>query len=146
MLAIPFGIVGIVFAFWLHGKTLFGFFAAIGALGLAGVVINDSIIMLVKLDREYKKDKGKKECNQQIANIAKTRLRAVILTTLTTVAGVLPTAYGFVGYDAMLAEMMLALTWGLVFGTLITLLLVPCIYSFLKEFEYKFFGEAVKRD
>jgi len=117
---------------------LFGFFAAIGALGLAGVVVNDSIVMLVKLDREYKKDKEKTEANRQIANIAKTRLRAVALTTLTTVAGVLPTAYGFAGYDAMLAEMMLALTWGLLFGTLITLILIPCVYSTLKDFEHKF--------
>ena len=137
MLAIPFGIVGIVLAFWLHGKVLFGFFAAIGALGLAGVVVNDSIIMLVKLDREYN-EKGREQSDRQIAGIAKTRLRAVVLTTLTTVAGVLPTAYGFAGYDAMLAEMMLALAWGLVFGTLITLVLIPCIYSCLKDFEYKF--------
>ncbi len=138
MLAIPFGVVGIVLAFWLHGKVLFGFFAAIGALGLAGVVVNDSIIMLVKLDREYDPGAGKKQSHQQIAGIAKTRLRAVVLTTLTTVAGVLPTAYGFAGHDAMLAEMMLALAWGLIFGTLITLILIPCIYSFLKDFECKF--------
>jgi len=138
MLAIPFGAVGIVLAFWLHGKVLFGFFAAIGALGLAGVVVNDSIIMLVKLDREYPKDIKPEESYRQIAQIAQTRLRAVVLTTLTTVAGILPTAYGFAGYDAMLAEMMLALAWGLVFGTVITLLLIPCIYSFLKDYEYKF--------
>jgi len=57
---------------------------------------------------------------------------------LTTVAGILPTAYGFAGYDAMLAEMMLALAWGLLFGTLITLILIPCIYSYLKSFECKY--------
>jgi multidrug efflux pump subunit AcrB len=133
MLAIPFGAVGIVIAFWLHGKVLFGFFAAIGALGLTGVVVNDSIIMLVKLDREFRKTRLKKEVDQQIARIAQTRLRAVILTTATTVAGVLPTAYGLAGYDAMLAEMMLALSWGLIFGTLITLLLVPSIYSLTQQ-------------
>ncbi|MCK4810625.1 MAG: efflux RND transporter permease subunit [Candidatus Omnitrophica bacterium] len=138
MLAIPFGVVGIILAFWLHGKTLFGFYAAIGALGLAGVVINDSIIMVVKLDKEYDNNKGQAGVNKQIAHIAKTRLRAVILTTLTTVAGMLPAAYGFAGYDSMLAEMMLALTWGLVFGTLITLLLVPCAYSLGKDMKYKF--------
>jgi len=49
------------------------------------------------------------------------------------VAGLFPTAYGFAGYDAMLAEMMLALTWGLAFGTLITLLLIPCTYSLTKN-------------
>lgn len=137
MLAIPFGIVGVVLAFWLHGKVLFGFFAAIGTLGLAGVVINDSIIMLTKLDREFGSPPREK-VNEQIASITQTRLRAVILTTLTTVAGVMPTAYGLAGYDAMLAEMMLALAWGLIFGTFITLLLVPCMYSFIKDITYKF--------
>ncbi|MCF7908273.1 MAG: efflux RND transporter permease subunit [Candidatus Omnitrophica bacterium] len=137
MLAIPFGIVGIVLAFWLHGKVLFGFFAAIGAIGLAGVVVNDSIIMLVKLEKSYDKSLNKDHYNQQIADIAKTRLRAVVLTTLTTVAGLLPTAYGFTGYDAMLAEMMLALCWGLIFGTLITLILVPCMYSLIKQMHFR---------
>lgn len=137
MLAIPFGIVGVALAFWLHGKVLFGFFAAIGVLGLAGVVINDSIIMLTKLDREFG-NPARERVNGQIAQIAQTRLRAVILTTLTTVAGVMPTAYGLAGYDAMLAEMMLALAWGLIFGTLITLLLVPCLYSLIKDIKYKF--------
>lgn len=137
MLAIPFGVVGIVIAFWLHGKTLFGFYAAIGALGLAGVVINDSIIMLVKLDKTYDPNRPKGESNRQIARIAATRLRAVILTTITTVVGVLPTAYGFAGYDATLAEMMLALAWGLVFGTVITLVLIPSVYSLSKDISFK---------
>ena len=138
MMAIPFGVVGIILAFLLHGKILFGFYAAIGALGLAGVVINDSIIMLVKLDKDYDMNKDKSESNKQVARIAQTRLRAVILTTLTTVAGVLPTAYGLAGYDAMLAEMMLSLAWGLVFGTVITLLLIPTMYSLSKDIQYRF--------
>ena len=138
LLAIPFGVVGIILAFWLHGKTLFGFYASIGALGLAGVVVNDAIIMLVKLEKEYDNKISKLSSNNQIANIAKTRLRAVILTTLTTVAGMFPAAYGIAGYDAMLAEMMLALTWGLIFATMITLLLIPCTYSFVKTVSFKF--------
>ena len=137
MLAIPFGMVGIIFAFYLHGKLLFGFFACVGALGLAGVVINDSIIMLAKLDKEFKIT-NKTDINNKIAEIAKTRLKAVFLTTITTVAGVLPTAYGVAGYDAMLADMMLALSWGLLFGTFITLLLIPCFYSLLQDFKFNF--------
>jgi len=144
MLAIPFGVVGIILAFLLHGKLLFGFYAAIGALGLAGVVINDAIIMLVKLEKEYDDSKGKEESTRQIARIAQTRLRAVILTTLTTAVGVLPTAYGFAGYDAMLAEMMLALAWGLVFGTAITLLLIPCVYGVGKDLKFKHSKVGVK--
>jgi len=140
MLAIPFGLVGVILAFWLHGQTLFGFFAAIGALGMAGVVINDSIIMLTKLDQEFD-DQSSIPVNEKIARVAQTRLKAVMLTTLTTVLGVLPTAYGFAGYDAMLAEMMLAMAWGLFFGSLITLLLVPCLYSLLQDLRQRFHAE-----
>ena len=143
MLAIPFGMVGVILAFWLHGQTLFGFFAAVGALGMAGVVINDAIIMLTKLDYEYDKTSAnvlseKNNPNEKIARIAATRLKAVILTTLTTVVGVLPTAYGIAGYDSMLAEMMLAMAWGLLFGSLITLLLIPCMYSFIQDMQQRF--------
>ncbi|MFH1957233.1 MAG: efflux RND transporter permease subunit [bacterium] len=136
MLAIPFGVVGVILAFWLHGKALFGFFAAIGAIGLAGVVVNDSIIMLVKLTENYDDTPGKKTSNKQISSIGKTRLRAVLLTTLTTVAGIVPTAYGFAGYDAMLAEMMLAIAWGLMFATLITLFLIPCSFALLQDIRF----------
>jgi len=133
MLAIPFGMVGVIVAFWAHGQTLFGFFAAVGALGMAGVVINDAIIMITKLDQEFR-DYPAATFNEKIARIAQTRLKAVILTTLTTVAGVLPTAYGFAGFDAMLSEMMLALAWGLIFGTVITLVLIPCLYAVIVQF------------
>lgn len=136
MAAIPFGVVGIIFAFWLHGITQFGFFAAIGALGLSGVVVNDSIVMISKLEREYDLNKHKEFSIKQIANIAKTRLRAVILTTLTTVAGLLPTAYGIAGYDSMLAEMMFSMAWGLLFATFITLILIPSLYSVVKHLEH----------
>jgi len=136
MLAIPFGMTGVFLAFWAHGQTLFGFFAAIGALGMAGVVINDSIIMLTKLDHEFI-EQSATPVNEKIARIAQTRLKAVVLTTLTTVVGVLPTAYGIAGFDAMLSEMMLALAWGLLFGTLITLLLVPSLYGVVQDIQQR---------
>jgi multidrug efflux pump subunit AcrB len=137
MLSIPFGIVGIILAFWFHGISVYGFFAVVGALGLAGVVVNDTIIMLVKLDRDFDASLVKDKINYQIAGIAKTRLRAVGLTTLTTVVGIIPTAYGWAGYDAMLAQMMLALCWGLIFGTVITLVLIPCVYAVIKEMKFR---------
>ncbi|MFH1552074.1 MAG: efflux RND transporter permease subunit [Candidatus Omnitrophota bacterium] len=140
MLVIPFGIVGISLAFWMHGIRMYGFFAVVGALGLTGVVVNDSIIMTTKLDRVFDMGKDRKEKDLQISSIAKTRLRAVVLTTVTTVVAIVPTAYGWAGYDSMLAQMMLALAWGLLFGTLITLVLVPCMYSFYKGVQYRLAG------
>jgi len=131
MLTIPFGLTGIIAAFVLHGVVFYGFFAVIGALGLAGVIVNDAIIMITTLDREIASTQAGQNLHDSIAKAASTRLRAVLLTTLTTVAAMLPTAYGWAGYDPMLAQMMLALTWGLVGGTLVTLVLVPCLYQIM---------------
>ena len=93
--------------------------------------------MLVKLDSDFDQTLSKGSINSQVAHIAKTRLRAVVLTTLTTVAGIIPTAYGWAGYDSMLAQMMLALCWGLIFGTTLTLILIPCVYSVIRSIQHK---------
>ena len=126
--SIPFGLIGIILAFWLHQKQIFGFFSAIGAIGLAGVIVNDAIIMVNKFDK-YLQFKGNFNVNKEIASLAKTRLKAIVLTTLTTVVGLFPTAYGIGGYDSFVSEMMLAMVWGLLFSTLITLVLIPALYS-----------------
>jgi multidrug efflux pump subunit AcrB len=130
---IPFGAAGVILALAAHGMWQYGFFAVVGALGMTGVVINDSIVMLNKFENSLDTtDAGlvKKTLLENIAELSKTRFRAVLVTTLTTVAGLLPTAYGVGGYDSMLAEMMLAMAWGLFFGMFITLFLMPLIYSY----------------
>ncbi|HMA99583.1 MAG TPA: efflux RND transporter permease subunit, partial [Spirochaetota bacterium] len=145
IITIPFGFISVIGAFYLHGMEVYGFFAVIGCLGLAGVVVNDSIVMLSKLINEF--ETGTRSCPRlkKIADVAKTRLRAVTLTTLTTVAGLFPTAYGVAGYDSMLAEMMLALGWGLLGGTFITLILVPNIYAVTLIIRYKYFPQSLKQ-
>lgn len=148
---IPFGIVGVVFMFWSHGMAQFGFFAVVGGLGMIGVVLNDSIVMVDKLEKNFDhfvkslsdlqgsvKADLKASMFTHVAELSASRLRAVILTTLTTVSGLIPTAYGLAGYDAMLAEMMLSMAWGLIFGMFITLFLTPCLYSFYMQ--VKLFG------
>ncbi|MBT5095211.1 MAG: efflux RND transporter permease subunit [Halobacteriovoraceae bacterium] len=124
---IPFGLGGAILVLFSHGMSVYGFFAVVGSLGMIGVVINDSIIMLDKMERESISS------FEQLASVASTRLRPVIVTTITTVVAILPTAYGLAGYDSMLAEMMLVMGWGLAFATAITLLIVPCLYSFLPK-------------
>jgi multidrug efflux pump subunit AcrB len=61
------------------------------------------------------------------------RLRPIVVTTLTTLCGVLPTAYGLGGYDAVVSPMSLALGWGLALSTLVTLLLVPTLYTLARD-------------
>lgn len=121
---VPFGLSGIIYVLVLHGMSVYGFFAAIGALGMIGVVINDSIVMIDMFEKNHDRSLS------AIADISASRLRPVLLTTLTTVVGILPTAYGLAGYDSMLAEMMLTMGWGLAIGTMFTLVLIPCLYSF----------------
>jgi multidrug efflux pump subunit AcrB len=126
MSVIPFAFVGVLITFMIHGLPL-GFIALIGLLGLIGVVVNDSIVMLSTLNKMCR-DAGDFSCKCIIA-AATTRLRPVILTTVTTVAGLIPTAYGILGKLQFIEPMVLAMAWGLVFGTFVTLGLVPLLYS-----------------
>ncbi|MDA8792363.1 efflux RND transporter permease subunit [Bacteriovoracaceae bacterium] len=125
---VPFGLAGVIYTLILHGMSIYGFFAAIGALGMVGVVINDAIVMIDKIENKVGLVG---DPWQAIAEVVSTRLRPVLVTTITTVVGVLPTAYGLAGYDSMLAEMMLCMGWGLLWGTFITLILIPCLYTFV---------------
>lgn len=140
LLSIPPAVAAVIFIFALHGAWTFGFFGVIGVMGLSGVIINDSIVLLNSLDTRYAGFTNRESSNQQISTISASRLRAVTLTTVTTVAGLFPTAYGILGYDSMLAEMMLALAWGILFGTIIILVFIPALYSLEKEFIHYFRG------
>jgi multidrug efflux pump subunit AcrB len=124
--AIPFGIVGVIFALAIHGEPL-SFIAIIGTIGLAGVVVNDSLVLVNHLN-ELKRDRTDLTLRELVALGTANRLRAIILTSLTTVAGVLPLAYGIGGTDYFISPMALALGYGLVFSTPLTLVLVPCLY------------------
>ncbi|MEZ4743864.1 MAG: efflux RND transporter permease subunit [Bdellovibrionota bacterium] len=130
---IPFGVIGVVLAFYFHGMNNYGFFAVVGTLGMIGVVINDAIVMVAKLEEDLGPPESNSDWRSEISKISATRLRPVVLTSITTVAGLFPTAYGIAGYDSMLAEMMLAMGWGLIFSTLITLLFLPCVYSYFAQ-------------
>lgn len=126
MLAIPFGAIGIILAFYLHGlywKPMpLSFLSGLGLVALTGVVVNSSLILLVFVQRAVKDGM---ELLDAIVLAGRRRIRAVLLTTTTTVVGLLPTAYGWGGLDLFVSPMALALSWGLIFSTFVTLLIVP---------------------
>ena len=132
--AVPLGLIGVVWAFAAHGISI-SMFAFLGVTGLCGVVVNDSIVMVTSLNRVSEQAPTLTALYDEVAAGATTRLRPVLLTTLTTVAGVMPTAYGLGGRDAVLSPMSLALGWGLVFATVITLVLVPSLYVVRRRFD-----------
>jgi len=131
--AIPFSVIGVIWAFFLHGETL-SFFAILGTLALVGVIVNDSLVMVSHLNYLKTKALDKLTIHEWIIQGSKDRLRAVVLTSLTTLAGIIPLAYGIGGTDYILQPMALSLGYGLLFGTLMTLVLLPCLY--LMNFEF----------
>jgi len=126
MLAIPFGVVGVILSFYVHDLVWkpmpLSFFSTMGMVALTGVVVNSSMILLVFIQRA--REKGM-DAIEAILLAGRRRLRAVLLTAATTVVGLLPTAYGWGGTDPFVSPMALALSWGLAFATLITLIVIP---------------------
>ena len=143
MIVVPFAIAGVILTFYLHGKSL-SMTAMMGAIGLSGVVVNASIVMIDAIHRANKPGKDqliagatptaqRQKVDDVMIGAVTDRLRPILVTTLTTLGGVLPTAYGIGGYDAIVSPMSLALGWGLAFSTLVTLFLVPVLYSFAQD-------------
>ena len=133
MSIVPFCLIGVTFGILLRGDPI-SITGLIGAVALIGVVINDSLLLMNFIN------KGVKNNNFGLAVFisAKNRFRAVILTTLTTFAGLLTLMFETRGEAAYLAPMAISLGVGLVFATLITLFLIPSLYLAFIDFKRKF--------
>ncbi len=125
MFAVPFGLIGVIFAFAVHGQAI-GFLAMLGVIGLVGIVVNDSLILVNLANRMRDAETGARH-NDVIVDATKHRLRPILLTSVTTVAGLLPMAYGVGGSDPFSAPMALAMGYGILFATPLTLILLPCL-------------------
>jgi multidrug efflux pump subunit AcrB len=125
MSIVPFAVGGVFLTLLFHNMPV-TMIALMGLLGLIGVAINDTIVIISHLNRTCR-EKGFDFST--IAEGARDRFRPVILTTLTTFAGLLPTAYGIGGDLPDLRPMVVTMAWGLVFATLVTLGLIPLLYS-----------------
>lgn len=133
--AVPFSLIGVIFAFLTHGLPM-SFLGFMGVVGLSGVVVNDSIV-LVDYCNELKRSRPDLDLHDLVVMATSQRLRAVLLTTITTVLGLLPTAYGIGGSDPFLVPMALGFGWGLAVATLLTLILVPVLYYLAERHRQK---------
>jgi len=154
ILSIPFGLLGITIAFAVQKLDL-SMMSMVGIIGFTGVVVNDSLIMVYFINDL----KNKKNINFKNAIIegAKQRLRPIMLTTLTTVAGLFPTAYGLIGrsdkyffsflggFESFVSPMVMAMMWGLLVGTTATLIVIPVLYI-INEDIHKFFRKLFKKE
>jgi multidrug efflux pump subunit AcrB len=142
---IPFAMGGVILTFFLHGKPL-SMFAMMGAIGLAGVVVNSAIVMVDAVHRAAEAANTEAAREEVMIEAVVGRLRPIIATTLTTLGGVLPMAYGIGGHDAVVAPLSLALGWGLAIATGVTMFLVPALYTVATDLRRFDWGVLLRRE
>ncbi len=124
MSIIPFGLVGTIWGHYVWDVPL-SMFSVVGLIGMTGIIINDSIVMVTTID-EYAKTRDRVTA---IIDGAADRLRAVLLTTLTTVLGLTPLLYEQSSQARFLKPTVITLVYGLGFGMLLVLIVVPALMA-----------------
>ncbi|WP_163848963.1 efflux RND transporter permease subunit [Pseudooceanicola aestuarii] len=124
MAIIPFGLVGTIYGHALWEVPL-SMFTVVGLLGMTGIIINDSIVLVTTID-EYAEDRG---LFPSIIDGAADRLRPVMLTTMTTVLGLAPLLYERSSQAQFLKPTVITLVYGLGFGMVLVLLVVPALMA-----------------
>ena len=124
LFTIPLGLIGVILGLLL-AKSYFGFMTFLGVISLAGIVINNAIVLLERIELELKTGVSH---SKALIQASKQRARPILLTTATTVLGILPL---YVGGGAMWEPMAIAIMAGLLFSTLMTLYVIPVLYAIL---------------
>jgi hydrophobic/amphiphilic exporter-1 (mainly G- bacteria), HAE1 family len=127
LFTIPLAMVGAVWALWITGTTV-SVVAFIGLIMLAGIVVNNAIV-LVDLVNQLRR--AGQDCHSAIMEAGRARLRPILMTTLTTMLGLLPMALGFGEGAEVRAPMAITVIGGLAVSTLLTLVVIPVVYSLL---------------
>ena len=142
MSVIPFGFIGAVIGHLLFDVSI-SMLSIFGLIALAGVVVNDSLI-LVEFVNRGRSDQD--SIDQALLGAGKKRFRAILLTTMTTFVGLLPMLFETSMQAQFVIPMALSLSFGIVFATTITLVLVPCLYRVIYDLrDSKRFSKARPR-
>jgi multidrug efflux pump subunit AcrB len=127
---IPLGIIGVTIGL-LIANSVFGFFTILGIISLSGIIINNAIVLIDRIQIELENGLSPADA---IITATHQRLRPILLTTATTIGGMLPL---WLSHDPMFETMAVAIIFGLAFATLLTLVLVPVLYSFCYQVSFK---------
>ncbi|OKY75393.1 MAG: cobalt-zinc-cadmium resistance protein [Desulfobulbaceae bacterium DB1] len=130
MTAIPFGIIGAIYGHLLLGYSL-SIMSMMGIIALSGVVVNDSLVLITRANEL--KNQGDGDPRHIIRAAAMQRFRPIVLTTLTTFGGLAPMIMENSRQARFLIPMAISLGFGVLFATLITLVLVPCLYLIIED-------------
>jgi len=130
MSVIPFGMVGAILGHMIMGWPLV-LPSILGIIALSGVVVNSSLVMVDYINRQRRLGVAVKEA---VARAGVVRFRPILLTSLTTFVGLAPLMLSDQPETAFIVPMAISLAWGVLFSTVITLFLVPCLYLALEDF------------
>jgi len=134
LFTLPMGLAGAVWALFLTGQTL-NVISITGMVVLAGIVVNDGIVKIDYTNQLRKKGLGLREA---IMEAGRVRLRPILMTTMTTVFGLLPLSLGL-GKGAELQQpLAISIIGGLILATFLTLVLIPVVYELIERKEYRF--------
>ena len=123
LVTIPLALIGVSFGL-LIAKSYFGFMTFLGVISLAGIVINNAIVLLDKINQNH--DEKKLSWADSVMEAAQSRLRPILLTTLTTVLGLIPL---YLGGGPMWEPMAVTIIFGLLISTILTLGVIPLLFS-----------------
>ena len=126
----PLTIFGVTWSLWLTGRSL-NVSALIGVIMLAGIVVNNAIVLVDYIETLRRYGMSRTEA---VLHAGPTRLRPVLMTTLTTVLGMLPLALGIGDGAEMQAPLATVIIGGLSFSTLLTLIAIPVLYTVMDDF------------
>ncbi|MDZ4151842.1 efflux RND transporter permease subunit, partial [Methylicorpusculum sp.] len=130
IVSIPFGIIGAIFGHLLMGYEL-SILSMLGIVALSGIVVNDALV-LINYANELRVDSTKSPL-QIIKTASIQRLRPILLTTLTTFCGLMPMIFETSRQAKMLIPMAISIGFGIMFATLITLILIPSLYLIVED-------------
>ena len=133
MVTIPFATLGVMIGLLVSNNPL-TFVTLIGLLALAGIVVNDSLVLIDFINR-YRKEHPN-QLYRAIVRGCSVRMRPILLTSLTTICGLAPMAFGIGGKSVFWAPLATAIMWGLGFATMLILLMVPAYYAILQDIGY----------
>jgi len=125
-------LVGAILALFLTGTTI-SVVVFIGLILLAGIVVNNAIVLVDLINQMRRKGKNKVDA---IMEGGKSRLRPILMTTLTTTLGLLPLAIGFGDGAELRSPMGITVIGGLLVSTILTLIIIPVMYSILDRKSY----------
>lgn len=129
LLTVPIGLLGVAYALILHGMPA-SFMALLGVVAMTGVVVNNAIVLVNFINE--KRAQGL-EAAEAAVEAGAERLRPIWASSITTLLGLFPTAYGLGGHEPFVAPMALTLAWGLTFAMPMTLFLIPAAYVLLDD-------------